>query len=139
MTPNYLAIALTLNRGRRFSAEPRYLARFTSERQRSVVPMGVFIEGIQALYATDELFAGPLSLHGPLNSKRALLRRVAARTGVSDAVLSIRGLGLDLVDACGPVKVAFSHPFSLSMTHRLVSGVLIGVKLRNRLGPHSMR
>ncbi len=87
------------------SANPRHLARFTTERQRSVVPMGAFIEGIQALYAPDEVFAGPLSMHGPATSNRALIRRLAAKYGVSDAVLSIRGLGLDLVDACGPLKV----------------------------------
>ncbi|CDS36998.1 ubiquinone biosynthesis monooxygenase COQ6 [Echinococcus multilocularis] len=85
-------------------ADPRHLSHFTSERQRSVLPLGVFIEGIQALYAPDEVFGGPLKMDGPLASKLALIRRLSARCGVSDAVLSLRGLGLDLVDACIPLK-----------------------------------
>uniref|UniRef100_A0A5K3F4J9 Ubiquinone biosynthesis monooxygenase COQ6, mitochondrial n=1 Tax=Mesocestoides corti TaxID=53468 RepID=A0A5K3F4J9_MESCO len=88
-------------------ADPRHLARFTSERQRSVAPMGFFIEGIQALYTPDEVFGGPLTMHGPVTSSRALIRRLSAKCGVSDALLSIRGLGLDFVDACSPVKNFF--------------------------------
>ncbi|KAH9280093.1 Ubiquinone biosynthesis monooxygenase COQ6, mitochondrial [Echinococcus granulosus] len=85
-------------------ADSRHLSHFTSERQRSVLPLGVFIESIQALYAPDEVFGGPLKMDGPLASKLALIRRLSARCGVSDAVLSLRGLGLDLVDACIPLK-----------------------------------
>ncbi|KAM7542730.1 hypothetical protein Aperf_G00000007491 [Anoplocephala perfoliata] len=88
-------------------ANPKYLAKFTTERQRSVFPMGVFIEGIQALYTPDELFGGPLTFSGPASSRRAHLRRFSSRFGFSDAMLSLRGLGLDLVDACGPVKRFF--------------------------------
>ncbi|VDM31968.1 unnamed protein product [Hydatigera taeniaeformis] len=85
-------------------AHLRNLSRFTSERQRSVFPLGVFVEGIQALYAPDEVFGGPLQMDGPPTSRRALIRRLSAYYGVSDAVLSLRGLGLDLVDACVPLK-----------------------------------
>lgn len=67
--------------------------------------MGVFIEGIQALYTPDEIFGGPLTYSGPASCNRARLRRLSSKYGVSDALLSLRGLGLDLVDACGPVKV----------------------------------
>ncbi|VDN99065.1 unnamed protein product [Rodentolepis nana] len=88
-------------------ASPKYLAKFTSERQRSVFPMGVFIEGIQALYTPDEVFGGPLTYSGPASSNLARLRRLSYKFGVSDALLSLRGLGLDLVDACGPAKRFF--------------------------------
>ncbi|KAL5107337.1 Ubiquinone biosynthesi monooxygenase COQ6 mitochondrial [Taenia crassiceps] len=88
-------------------ADPKHLSRFTSERQRSVFPLGVFIEGLQALYAPDEVFGGPLKMDGPPASKLSLIRRLSARYGVSDAVLSLRGLGLDLVDACVPLKHFF--------------------------------
>ena len=68
--------------------------------------MGAFIEGIQALYTPDEIFGGPLRMNGPLDSNRALIRRLSARYGVSDALLSLRGLGLDFVDA---FPLNFSH------------------------------
>lgn len=45
-------------------------------------------------------------MDGPPTSKLALLRRFSARYGLSDALLSLRGLGLDLVDACVPLKVS---------------------------------
>ncbi|KAM3186401.1 hypothetical protein ACTXT7_004375 [Hymenolepis weldensis] len=88
-------------------ANPKYLAKFTSERQRSVLPMGVFIEYIQALYTPDEIFGGPLTYSGPASCNRARIRRISYKYGISDALLSLRGLGLDLVDACGPVKRFF--------------------------------
>ena len=78
--------------------------------------MGAFIEGIQALYTPDEIFGGPLRMNGPLDSNRALIRRLSARYGVSDALLSLRGLGLDFVDACGPLKVSRFSTFSLPAT-----------------------
>lgn len=67
--------------------------------------MCVFIEAVQALYSPDEIFGGPLTFSGPASSHLTRLRRFSSRYGFSDALLSLRGLGLDLVDDCGPVKV----------------------------------
>ncbi|VDD81985.1 unnamed protein product [Mesocestoides corti] len=105
-------------------ADPRHLARFTSERQRSVAPMGFFIEGIQALYTPDEVFGGPLTMHGPVTSSRALIRRLSAKCGVSDALLSIRGLGLDFVDACSPVKSNENQFYSSILHDKTAIGVV---------------
>ncbi|VDN14474.1 unnamed protein product [Dibothriocephalus latus] len=89
-------------------ASPRFLRAYTSDRQRSVVPMAAFVEFIQALYSTDASL-GPLE--APSGSVLMGLRRLSSTLGISDAALSIRGLGMDLVDSNNLVKVQ-SNPFA---------------------------
>lgn len=86
-------------------ATPRYLQQYTSDRQRSVVPMAAVVEGLQLLYTSDCTF--------PKNSNREALRRFASSVGLSDAVLSIRGLGVDLLNSNSSIKVCCSFALFL--------------------------
>lgn len=85
-------------------ASPRFLRAYTSDRQRSVVPMAAFVEFLQALYSPDATLG---TLEPPSGSVLARLRLLSSTLGLSDAVLSIRGLGLDLVDSSHLVKKFF--------------------------------
>nr|VZI12075.1 unnamed protein product [Spirometra erinaceieuropaei] len=85
-------------------ASPRFLRAYTSDRQRSVVPMAAFVEFIQALFSTDATLG---TLEPPSRSPLTRLRRLSSTLGLSDAILSIRGLGLDLVDSSNQVKKFF--------------------------------
>ncbi|VDL99359.1 unnamed protein product [Schistocephalus solidus] len=88
-------------------ASPRFLRAYTSDRQRSVVPMAAFVEFLQALYSPDATLG---TLEPPSRSVLARLRLLSSTLGLSDAVLSIRGLGLDLVDSSHLVKPPANHP-----------------------------